>query len=160
MNGHWNDEQLIQHLYGVGPADSHLDQCQDCQTRLSTLSSRAAEWRQVPELDGARLLRQRQAVMSRLEQPSRWWMNWKLVPAGAAAMSLVVALAIYAPSQRDVDHHQTAGVQNASSVHEQGVSDADLQDAKLFVEVSDMASSEAPVAANPARALLKAPEVN
>ncbi len=26
LSGHWTDEQLIEHLYGIGPAGKHIEE--------------------------------------------------------------------------------------------------------------------------------------
>ncbi len=37
LSGHWTDEQLIQHLYGIGPEGNHIEECRDCRDRLSAM---------------------------------------------------------------------------------------------------------------------------
>src|ERR1019366_7637120 len=41
MNGgHWTEEDLINHAYGIGPEDGHLDVCAGCRVRWGAIRAR------------------------------------------------------------------------------------------------------------------------
>jgi hypothetical protein len=37
LSGHWTDEQLIQHLYGIAPEEQHIEVCAYCRDRLADM---------------------------------------------------------------------------------------------------------------------------
>ena len=57
LSGHWTDDQLIAHLYGVGPDDGHLHDCRDCQSRLSVIEGRQKALRSSEEVASSCLRR-------------------------------------------------------------------------------------------------------
>lgn len=92
---HWTDEQLVAHLYGVGPDTVHLDQCLVCQARLNSMRAvrRTAE---APEhldslADCEFLSRQRRAIYEKLVQPARWWqaISWRSWASLAATVIIL-----------------------------------------------------------------------
>jgi len=92
QSGHWTDEQLIDHLYGVGPNDKHLDHCVDCGRRLAAMQVRR-ERVSVNELVSESLLAaQRRTIYARLSEPRRWWVElpvrrWAATAAMAAVLT-------------------------------------------------------------------------
>ena len=98
-NGHWNQDELIAWLYGVGPGDGHLDSCGECRAKADWLQSRMAEVRRAePDVHPAFLARQRRAVLDRVggTRPAR--VRW-LATVAVAAM-LLMAVALQSPSPR------------------------------------------------------------
>ncbi|MBK9167333.1 MAG: hypothetical protein IPM24_07685 [Bryobacterales bacterium] len=96
-NGHWNQDELIAWLYGVGPEDGHLDSCGECRAKAERLQSRMTEARMAePDVHPAFLARQRRSVLDRIAggapSPARW-----LATAAVAAM-LLMAVALQSPS--------------------------------------------------------------
>ena len=100
MKAHWTDDQLLDHLYGVGPGDGHLAECAVCRARWDVLSARrsgfvAAErslGEQVPE---AFFDQQRRSILRRAEAgPVRSWayLRYGSALAGAAAVVFGVFL--------------------------------------------------------------------
>ena len=70
---HWTDDQLIAHLYGVGPENRHLDLCADCTARLA-------------------------CIYAKLAEPEKWFsaMHWKRwASAGAASVLLGAGVVLY-----------------------------------------------------------------
>ncbi|HLH03334.1 MAG TPA: hypothetical protein VKX25_11220 [Bryobacteraceae bacterium] len=130
-SGHWTDEQLIAHLYGVGPEDGHLSACAECRSRLSAMETRreqvAAGAEEVPS---EYLIAQRRRIYAALSERGNVWSRWNLrrwAPASAAALALAASLFFYGEQRRAQEH------QNA------------ISDAQLAQEVSQLAQgSEAP----------------
>lgn len=143
MNSHLSEEQLIQHVYGIGLADEHLNACPECRARLDALEERRALSTQVSEPEPAFYVRQRQAVMERLQQRQGWW-NWRGASAVATCTVLAVGLYLYSPwKQAD-----PVAVERAERAEM-------LRDAKLFEEALDLSKAE-PAAAAPVSELLSA----
>ncbi len=129
QSGHWTDDQLIAHLYGVGPDDHHLPNCGDCQSRLSGLKKRQQELRSEdvsPEL----LASQRRRIYQRLTARVRWSARWQVrrwVSAAAVGLALGGSVLFYQERERQ---------QSANSM---------LSDAQLAQDVSLLSqNSEAP----------------
>jgi predicted anti-sigma-YlaC factor YlaD len=101
---HWTDDQLIDHLYGVGPGDGHLPNCAACLARFAAIETRR---RQLPVDDSVNedlLAAQRRAVYARLEKPRQWWHAWPLGRTAAAAVMLIVfagTFTVYQSRQRE-----------------------------------------------------------
>ncbi len=128
---HWTDEQLVDHLYGLGPADGHLDQCELCTNRLSSMQARRQQVSPEETVSDDFLAAQRRAIYARMSKPHHWWSD---VPvrhwAAAAAMFMVLAgsAAVYQDHRRELAEARS--------------------DAHLAQEVSQMAfESESPVTA-------------
>jgi len=91
QSGHWTDDQLIDHLYGVGPADGHLPGCKQCHARFAALEVRFKTTLAEPVSDEF-LAAQRRAIYARLSGPHSWWNDLPVRKlAAAAAMLLVLA---------------------------------------------------------------------
>lgn len=144
-SGHWTDDQLIAHFYGIEPAvgndDRHLESCSDCKTRLQGMLARRAEIREsADEVDPVFLAEQRRRIYARLTQPIHWWQTtslWRWASAGAATAALGTGLLLFS----DGNHLSKP--------------DANVSDAQLAQEVSAIAGdTEAPPAA-PLKALFE-----
>ena len=67
MNGgHWSDEDFIDHVYGVGPYDGHLDVCGECRARARLTSARRESVTRPPEVSHEFLAEQRRRIHLRL----------------------------------------------------------------------------------------------
>ena len=133
---HWNDHELIERLYGLGPEDGHLDECERCAGRWSALVS-AREQALAPSCVSEELLaRQRLAILRSLETPGihRRWLPFGSAVATAAVLLLAVLLYRPAPAPK---------ASESSS------------DAEFFAEVYSLARSSEPVAAEPMHALFE-----
>ncbi len=89
---HPTDDQLIAHLYGVGPEDRHLDGCARCQARLSGMKERQLEASAAREVSNSRLAAQRRVVYDKLtgERPRGYragLRRWASVSAAALVLS-------------------------------------------------------------------------
>jgi hypothetical protein len=77
MSGHFTDDELLNSLYGIDPADNHLDDCADCRSRLAAMQSNREAIERAASIDNRItvefLAAQRRAIYRRLDQPLRWW---------------------------------------------------------------------------------------
>jgi hypothetical protein len=134
MNGHLNDERLIEQLYGVS-SDPHVENCQECSLRLNQMRERRAELAAVPPVSNSFFAAQRREIYARLGRPVPSRVRW--APAMVAAACLLVAgLFVYRPATTPVTH-------------------TDVADAQLFSEVYSMEDSTEPIAAAPIHALFE-----
>ena len=124
LSGHWTDDELIQHLYGVGPEDGHIDSCQECQARLSA----AQASRKMLELDpsaGAAishdfLAAQRRGIYAKLTESRRsktatFARRWASAAATLAILGGSVLL-YEEKHQRDLANDRVTDVQLAQDV--------------------------------------------
>lgn len=141
MTPHWTDEQLIAHLYGVGPEDRHVDSCAHCRQRLDAMRSRR-EALDIAAESGAgfeMLAAQRRKIYERISQPAHWWSH--LEPrrwATAAAAVLVLA----------------GGLVFVENTHKPASPNA-ISDAQLAQDVSRMAADPEPPATAPLQGLFE-----
>lgn len=87
---HWTDEQLIEHLYGMGPANDHVSQCAQCAGRFAALQTRRQSLTLEEPVSDQFLAAQRRSIYARLSQPYHWWQEIPLRRWAAAAATLVV----------------------------------------------------------------------
>jgi hypothetical protein len=139
MSGHWTDEQLIQHEYGVGPSGNHIDECSQCRARLSTLvENRHSVERESAVADQVPfdlLAAQRRDIYARIERLPRERFGLQVrrwVAAGAMVVLLGGGWALYEENQQQ---------QNK------------LSDAQLVQEVSQVAQDSEPSPTAPLQAL-------
>ncbi len=140
LSGHWTDEELVAHLYGVGPENGHLDSCEACGVRLGEMQARRSslEAVQADEGDAFSLAAQRRAIYAKLEQAVRWWSfvavrRW--ASAGVAALMLGGTVLYYQEHER------------------QQARDAMLSDAQLAQDVSTLADNPEGLPTAPVQAL-------
>lgn len=88
---HYNDEELIERLYGVGRTDWHLDFCRECTERWRELAALRAELIGDPELPHGVLAAQRRTIHSRLVTQH---VQWTPRPLAVAAVLAVLAVAV------------------------------------------------------------------
>ena len=133
---HWDDHELIERLYGLGPEDGHLEECEHCAGRFGALVSAREQVLAPPSVSEELMTRQRLAIRRSLETPARnrRWLSYGSVVATAAV--LVLAVLLYRPAP-------------APTVSES------LSDAEFFAEVYSLARSSEPVAAEPIHALFE-----
>ncbi|HEY7208649.1 MAG TPA: hypothetical protein VH477_00135 [Bryobacteraceae bacterium] len=126
---HWTDDQLIAHLYGVGPQDGHLECCAECRSRVSAMEiRRQSAVAESAEVAPERLAAQRRRVRAVLARSLHWWQAASLrrwVPAGTAAIALGGSLFYYNEQQQ-------------RHVRDNAISDAQLaQDVSLLAETPE-----------------------
>jgi hypothetical protein len=94
---HWSEDDLLNHLYGVGPDDGHPDLCAECRVRLERLRQRRLEMTAEPEFSVEEMAAQRRRIYGRLGDPPRRRVpGWP--PAIATAALLVVAVVLSRPA--------------------------------------------------------------
>jgi hypothetical protein len=136
---HWTDELLVAHLYGAGPEDGHLKECDACRLRVSEMQANRQSFEALRGMDEdvtfELLARQRRAVYAGLGRKrsafaaGRW--------ASAVAMVAIVAGAIILIEERQqTDNRQ-------------------ISDAQIVEEVSQMAQDPTPTAVAPIEGLFK-----
>jgi anti-sigma factor RsiW len=94
---HWQEDDLIARLYGVGPENNHLDTCAECGRRWRELVERRSAVLQAPAVPEALLAAQRRAVLARVRggEPHPLW---RFAPAFAVAALLLVSITVNFPS--------------------------------------------------------------
>ncbi len=143
LSGHWTDDQLIAHLYSVGPGDGHMNVCGECQARLKAMQQRRTAIDRHTSADEdvtfEFLAAQRRSIYAKAAAPVRWWSmlparRW--VPVVAMTTLLAGSVFLYEANQ----HHYT---------NEQ------LTDAQLAQQVSQMAADPEPQPTAPLQALFE-----
>ena len=132
---HWDDDDLIQHIYGVGPENGHLEDCAECAGRwraLLAVRQRVLEPLSVPE---DLLAAQRRAIRGRMET-SRNGTGWFGYASAALATAAVVLVAVLLRGPGPVP----------ASI---------LSDAELYAEAYALAVSGEPEALEPMHALFE-----
>jgi anti-sigma factor RsiW len=141
MSGrHWHDDDLIAHLYGLGPEDGHLAGCEACAGRWRDLQAARQRLLAIPPLSEGDLACQREAAyrLTRRSRQRRIWLP--LAPAAAALAVAVLAVVLHRPGQGPVP-------------------DAGVSDATLYADVYSLSQSEEPEAVGAVHALFET-EVN
>jgi hypothetical protein len=139
MNGkHWTDEELLDRLYGVGRRDNHLEACAECDARWNDLVARRRSLQSEPEVSPLFLLRQRMAVMERIEPSKSSFLTWRAVTAVAGACAMALGLVIYRPEQS-----KTVAVRTVPS------------DSQFFSEIYSAVEQTEPRAVKPIRRLFE-----
>jgi predicted anti-sigma-YlaC factor YlaD len=144
MSGHWTNDQLVAHLYGVGPESDHLAECSVCRSRLAAMQSHREllefPARQQAEVSAEFLAAQRRQIYARIEQPMLWWSGVQMRRWASAAATLLVlsgGLVVYE------EHHRQAAMKDSVS------------DAQLDAEVSNMSQDVELTSTRPLRALFQ-----
>ena len=129
MSEHLHVDQLFEQLYGA-EAHPHLDSCPECSARLAELRRQRSELTAPAPVPAEFLVKQRAAILNRMDRPriSKW------IPALAAACAIAIGLFVYRPTAAP---HVEAG------------------DEQLFAEVYSMSQSTEPRAAAPIHALFE-----
>ncbi len=153
LSGHWTDEQMIDHLYELGPQDGHLVQCVACRNRLASLKQNRlnAERALLASEPTAELLAaQRRRIYARLEQQQNTQGAGPFmarVPRWASATAVVVflggALFLAEDGSRITSRGHSVPAQQTAAI----------SDAQLASEVSQLAASPEPSPTKPLQAL-------
>ncbi len=98
MSKHWSNEDLINKLYGIGPDDSHLDECGECRARWLRVQARRSSVIAEPSVSPAFLQHQRNAIQNRIDgrRSVRW--PFQFAPAMAALCVVVLGLVLLKPA--------------------------------------------------------------
>ncbi len=141
LSGHWTDEQIVDHIYGVGPADGHIDSCRECAGRFLAFQQRRLSLESAaPPRDALSddfIAAQRRAIYARISEPRTLWSLLPLRRLASAAATVIVLAGAFMFYQ-DRETRQVARAQ--------------VSDAQLAQEVSQMAVDE-PQSTAPLKAL-------
>jgi len=133
LSGHWTDEQLIEHLYGIGPEGKHIEECSDCRERLSRMLAARhlieAESAPLEQVPFDRLAAQRRNVYARIAGIPTAWLGLQL-PRWAAAAAMIALLG--------------GGAFLYEQNHRRQILQNKLTDAQLAQEVSQIATDSEP----------------
>ncbi len=144
VSGHWTDDQLIAHVYGIGPEDDHLQECSACQTRLSDMRSYREGMDRIPskqaEVNVDFLAAQRRQIYAKVAQPTHWWSGTQTRRWASAAATLLVL---------------GGGLMVYEEQHEQDLRNEKVSDAQLAEQVSSMAQDSEPQSTAPLKALFE-----
>ena len=142
-SGHWTDDELIEHLYGLEPEDGHLAVCTACQKRLSSMQAA----RQTVELNSSDdvsfdfLAAQRRRIYAGLTGRMHWWPQLPLRRwASAAAVLSILGGALVLYQER---------------IAQRPATDSKISDVQLAQEVSGMADDAEPQPTAPLQALFE-----
>lgn len=138
---HWTDEDLLAHLYGVGPEDDHLEQCRGCAERLNAMRAmrRAHEagYTAEDEVSFEFLASQRRQIYRRISEPPPKLIR-RLAPAFAASLVVAGSLVLMQMQER----HENA-------VHVKAF------DTQLVEDVGSIATNPEPAPTAPLQALFE-----
>jgi len=121
VSGHWTDERLIAHSYGVETADGHFQSCAECQARLAGMQAnrRAVESVSPDEVSFEFLAGQRRKIYARLTERQAWWSQVQLRRWASAAMAVLVlsgGLLFFEQSQQPQPTDKVSDVQLAQQL--------------------------------------------
>jgi hypothetical protein len=92
---HWTEEELLAHLYGVGPEDGHLSDCSECGSRLNRMRlarhTRETCYNTQDDVSFEFLAAQRRQIYGRMSQPGATLIR-RLAPVLAASVVLAGGL--------------------------------------------------------------------
>jgi len=141
MNGkHWTNDEVVDHLYGVGPEDGHERECAECRARIVAVWARREAAAGSAEVTANFLRNQRLAIAGRIEARRMELQAWWRMPVWVAVMA-AVALVLSAP--RPAREATVAGGLNRA------------QDAEMYLEIYQSISSEEPRALAPMHGLFE-----
>lgn len=149
MSRHWTDNELIDRMYGIGPAGVH--ECAQCDARLRAMERIRAEIAGSVEPSSDFLAAQRRAIYSRLGERAgerRPAMIWASASVGALCLALgLIGAGVFA-SHGSAPAHVPRPESHA-------VARAESDDAQLFSDVDAMEQASEPRAAAPIHALIE-----
>lgn len=136
MNGgHWTDQDFINNIYGIGPADGHLDKCADCHNRWTAMLERREAIVKEPEVSHEVLAAQRRNIYRRLGREPR--QSMRAVPAFAAVAVLLAGFFFV---------YQTPKHPGPTAA---------ISDTQLFADIYALEQNSEPSVAQPMRSLFE-----
>jgi hypothetical protein len=137
---HWTNDELLNHLYGVGPTDGHELECAGCQERIAGMQRQRSTQADEPWVPEEFLRSQREAIAQRVARDQTRAETWWRPPAWAAVM-VAVAMALSWP--QPPREKLTAGGNALKS------------DAGMYLEIYQAISTEEPRALAPMHSLFE-----
>jgi len=105
-NNHYSDDDLVARLFGLGSADTHLDNCEMCRQRWNKVQERHQVLHAADiDVPMEQLAAQRRAIYARVDQKSRNLRTaWLPLPV-AALVLVLLAFTFFKPAfhQQPVD---------------------------------------------------------
>jgi hypothetical protein len=139
VSGHWTDEQIVDHIYGVGPGDGHIDSCRVCSGRFLAFQERRLALDTVAPpvetLSSDFVAAQRRAIYAKISEPRSFFPLRRLASAAATVIVLAGGFMFY------------------QERHARDEARAQVTDAQLAQEVSQMAFDGEPQSTAPLKAL-------
>lgn len=140
---HWNENDLLDAIYGAGRTDGHLEDCAECRAKWAELRAKragmlAARAEAAELIPHAFLAAQRRSIYHRLGERVRHWTSVRLASAAAVLAMLVIGVFLYRPEAL-VRVGGPGGV----------------SDAQLVNEVASMVDSPLPPSIEPVRNLFE-----
>ena len=137
QNAHWTAAQMVDHLYGIGRDDRHLDSCVECRQKVAAMGEARARrepgaW--IPAEFFAAQHRQINRRIAESRNPRRIWL-----PTFATAAVLLLAILI------------TRGEPRAA----QSITAGNFNDSRLYTEMYQSIESEEPRALAPMHSLFE-----
>jgi anti-sigma factor RsiW len=143
---HWTEEQLIHHLYGIGPSDDHVTECAECRARLHEMrqarESVESRFDMSETVDSASLASARRAIYARIDAGQRrspWQLPGRIWATAALGIALLGGALTF---------HGTHSTINRAD-------EAKVSDTQLAQQVSQIADNTEPAAAAPLEALFE-----
>jgi len=137
---HWTNDEILDHIYGVGPEDGHDRDCPECRERIDALQALRKARHVEPWVPEEFLQSQREAVRMRVSHGAGLAGAWWSAPAWAA---LMVALAVGLSWPTPPAERLVAGGKGAPP------------DAGMYLEIYQTISTEEPRALAPMHALFE-----
>ncbi len=85
---HWSDREILEHIYGLGPDDRHLESCVSCGDRIRAARARRLDLE--PAAGPGFLARQHAATLARVGHGPR--ARWAPAVGAVAACTLLAFL--------------------------------------------------------------------
>jgi len=141
--GHWTEEELLAHLYGVGPQDGHELKCKQCQSRLSDIEISRVQnellYEQGSEVGAEFFAAQRRSIYARIGEPKTGFAVRRWVPGLAILGTICAGLVLFEP--RSVHHSTQAAYRQAVT----RVSDTALVEDVGFIAMQQEPDPAAPI---------------
>jgi hypothetical protein len=98
---HYSDDDLVALLLGLGPADTHLENCELCSERWKKFQKVHQLRRAEIEVTADLLAAQRRAVYARVEQkPGKLRSAW--LPLPVAALLVLLIITVFRPASQKI----------------------------------------------------------
>lgn len=154
---HLSEDQLLEAIYGLETANTHLRACVDCSARLSAMRTarRTVEnaYLAAHELPSALLAQQRRQILAQVDRKIPAFGLFGPVGRWASALGAIVLLgsgiALFEAEQH------SAAIEDPGQVASAQLANVKVTDAELAEDVSQVAGTPEPTATAPLQALFE-----
>jgi hypothetical protein len=119
---HWTEQELIAHLYAVGPDGSHIEDCAECSARLERMRNARRGYESLydgsSQVNHEFLAAQRRRIYARLSQSLNPGRMRRFAPALAA--SLVIAGGLFFYEQEQTNQRPAVKISDTQLVEDVG----------------------------------------